>query len=149
MSDIEDPFAGVDEDEDEFATAQTEWLRLEDLDERLVIFDVIKMGTKKGTDGPYDYAECNVVVLDGTPIEPFVPTIPGTYQGLHVIAGGVVPQLKPYAGTGKPFLARLDSVPSNRNKKIKVMGVRKHEITPADKAAALPVWRKYKTAVPF
>ena len=151
--DMGDPFAGAneDEDEDEFGTATNEWLTLDQLDERLVIFDVLKIGTKKGADGDYEYAECNVIVLDGDPIEPFISTIPGTSMNLHVSATGVVGQLKDWhrKNPGKPFLARLDSVPSRRNKAIKVMGVRKHEITDADKAMARGPWSKYKTEVPF
>lgn len=151
MTEYDDPFAGASEDDDEFGTATNTWLTLDMLDERLVIFDVIKMGTKKGADGEYEYAECNVIVLDGDPIEGFVDTIPGSSMGLHVSATGVKDQLKAWhrANPGKPFLARLDSVPSRRNKAIKVMGVKKHEITDADKAAARGPWRKYKTEVPF
>lgn len=148
---IPDPFAGMDENEDEFATAKTEYLRVEDLDERLVIFEVLKVGTKKSSSGggDYEYVECNVIVLDGDPIEPFISTIPGSSTALHVTNAGIVPQLKEYAGSGKPFLARLDSVPSRQNRNIKVMGVKKHEVTVEDKKLALPVWRKYKTSVPF
>lgn len=139
---IEDPFAGA-EDTDEFATATTEWLRLEDLDERLCVFRVRKVGTKKGDDGPYPYVEADVIVIDGPPLD-LLPTVPGVVSGMHINATGVVGQLEPYAGKLVPFIARLDSVPSKRNKNIKVMGVRKHEVTAADKAAALPEWRKYK-----
>jgi hypothetical protein len=135
-----DPWDGAD---DEFETAKTEWLRLEDLDGRLVVIDVLKLGTKKGDDGPYPYAEANVLVIDGPPLGELLPAVPGVVERMHIVASGVLPQIEGFAGKHKPFLARLDSVPSKRNKNIKVMGVRKHEITPEDKVAALPVWRKY------
>src|SRR4051812_36993271 len=93
---IEDPFAGA-EDTDEVATATTEWLRLEDLDERLVIFRVTKLGTKKGDDGPYEYIEADVIVIDGPPLD-LLPTVPGVVSAMHINATGVVSQLKPYAG---------------------------------------------------
>jgi len=143
-SEIEDPFEGVDEDADEFATARREWLDLAALDERLVMFVVKKIGEKKGQDGPYEYVEADVIVCDGEPLGELLPTVPYTVAGMHINATGVVDQLKEYAGKAVPFLARLDSVPSKRNKNIKVMGVRKHEVTPADKLLARPLWRQYK-----
>lgn len=146
---IQDPWAtnGTDETgEDEFATAKTEWLDLTALDGRLIVIDVLSLDTKKGQDGEdYPYAECNVIVLDGEPIPGLLDTVPGVSEGMHISATGVFGQIKGFAGKGKPFLARLDSVPSKRNKQIKVMGVRKHEVTETDKALALPVWRQYRS----
>lgn len=145
----EDPWANNGQDipdEDEFATAKTEWLDLTALDGRLIVIDVLRVDSKKGSDGePYPYAECNVIVIDGDPIPGLLDTVPGVSEGMHISATGVIGQIRGLAGTGKPFLARLDSVPSKRNKQIKVMGVRKHEITEQDKAAALPEWRKYRS----
>lgn len=151
MTEYDDPFAGANEDEDEFGTPTNTFLRIEDLDERLVIFDVLETGTKKGSDGPYKYADCNVIVLDGDPIEGFVDTIPGVAMGLHIHASNVYPQLEKWhkENPGKPFLARPDSVPNKRDKTKKVMGIRRNEITDADKAAARGPWRKYKSEVPF
>jgi len=143
---IEDPFAGANDLEDEFETAKTEYVRLEDLDGRLCVFDALRMGEKTGTDGPYPFITANVIVVDGPEAEIAGVKVPGVVEGLHVIASGVIPQLEPYVGKHKPFLARLDSVPSNRNRKIKVMGVKKHEVTDADKAAARGPWRAYRAA---
>lgn len=144
---IEDPFAGADED-DEFDTPQTSYLKLENLDGRLLVIDVIKLGTKQG-DGEYGYAECNVVVVDGDPIEPFLPAVPGVVMSMHISATAVYNELERHhrSKPGKPYLCRPDAMVNKR--KQTVMGVRKHEITDADKAAARTPWRKYKAEVPF
>lgn len=144
---IEDPFAGADED-DEFDTPQTTYLKLEHLQDRLLIIDVIKLGTKQG-EGEYAYAECNVVVVDGDPIEPLLPTVPGAVMAMHISGTYTYPNLEQHFRTkpGKPFLCRPDGV-VNKRKQV-VMGFRKHEITDADKAAARTPWRKYKSEVPF
>lgn len=144
-TDYEDPFAGADADEDEFATPKTSFLALHDprLEGRLLVLDVVETKTMHGVDGDYDVVVCNVVLPDGDPIPEFVPTIPGLYARMYVNAKGVVDQLKPLAGSGKPFLCRPDVIVNKR--KQRVAGVRKHEITDADKALARPAWRAYKT----
>jgi hypothetical protein len=139
---IPDPFAGADPDEDEFETASSDYLALTDLDGRLIVIDVMEIGTKKGEDGPYEYANCNIVVVDGDPIPGYVETIPGVSERMHISATYVLDKIKHKAGTGKPFLARVDVIVNKR--KQKVAGVRKHEITDADKALALPAWRAYR-----
>ena len=136
-TEIEDPFAGADE----FETAKTAWLSLDSLTDRLIVIDVLKVGTKKGTDGEYDYAECNVLVIDGPPLE-LLPQVPGVAERMHISGTYVLDQIRHLAGTGKPFLCRPDAVVNKR--KQTVMGVRKHEVTDADKAKALPVWRAYR-----
>lgn len=140
VTDYEDPFAGADADNDEFETAKTEYLGLGDLTDHLVVIDVLSIGTKQG-DGEYEYAECNVVVVDGPTLE-LLPRVPAVVERMHISASGVVPQIKHLAGSGKPFLCRPDFVINKR--KQKVVGVRKNEVTDADKAKALPVWRKYR-----
>lgn len=140
---IKDPFAGA-EDDDEFDTPQTSYLEFKALDGRLLVIDVVKLGTKKGTDGDYGYAECNVVVVDGQPIPEFVPTIPGVVMSMHISATAVYNELERHFRNkpGKPYLCRPDGF-TNKLKQV-VMGVRKHEITEADKAAARGPWRQYQ-----
>jgi len=138
---IADPFVSGAPEEDEFATPQTEWLALADLEDRLIVIEVLSTGTKRGTDGEYEYAECNVIVVDGEPM-PLLPNVPGVVERMHISATAVYNAIKHLAGTGKPFLCRPDVMVNKR--KQKVAGVRKHEVTDADKAKALPVWRAYR-----
>lgn len=142
VTDYDDPFAGADADEDEFATPKTEFLGLADLEGRLLVIDVLSVETAKGVDGDYEFAKCNVVVVDGPTLE-LLPQVPGVVRGMHINAKGVLPQIEGYAGTGKPFLCRPDVIENKRRQR--VAGVRKHEITDADKALARPAWRAYKT----
>lgn len=137
----EDPWAGVD-DADEFETPKTAFLGLIDLEDRLIVIDVLKTGTKRGTDGDYDYAECNVLVVDGEPIDGFLPAVPGVVERMHISATAVYDAIEHLAGKRKPFLCRPDVFINKR--KQKVAGVRKHEVTDADKAAASGPWRRYR-----
>lgn len=141
VTDIDDPFAGADEDADEFETAKTTFLALADLSDHLVVIDVLGIGTKKGTDGEYEYAECNVVVVEGPALE-LLPRVPGVVERMHISGTGVLPQIKHLAGTGKPFLCRPDVFLNKR--KQNVVGVRKNVVTDSDKVLALPLWRRYR-----
>ena len=137
----DDPFDGADED---FDTPQSTFLSFNDeaLENRLVILDVLEIKTLRGTDGDYECAVTNVVFPDGEPIPGFVNAIPGVYERMHISATGVFDQIKHLAGQRKPFLCRPDVVLNKR--KQRVAGVRKNEVTDADKAIAKPAWRAYK-----
>lgn len=140
----DDPWADQQDGADEFDTPQTTFLGLADeaLEGRLLVLDALERKTMKGVDGDYEMVVCNVLVIDGDPIPGFVPSIPGLYERMHVNARGVVDQIAPKVGTGRPFLCRPDVIVNKR--KQRVAGVRKNEITDADKDLARGPWRKYK-----
>lgn len=130
--------------DDEFDIPQTTYLELKDLADHLIVIHVNKLGTKQG-DGEYGYADCDVIVVDGEPVEPFLPTVPGVVLGMHISATAVFNALERHhrAKPGRPFLCRPDAM-VNKRKQV-VMGVRKHEVTDADKAKARGPWREYQS----
>jgi len=142
-SDIEDPFAGADE-ADEFDTPQTEYVTIHELKDRLCVINPKRVETGKGKQDqePYDFIVADVIIVDG-PTTDLITSLPFVAENMHINAKAIVSQLKDRAGKNRPFLCRVDAAPSSFNKQVMAYGVKKHEITDADKAAAIGPWRKY------
>lgn len=142
-NEIDDPFAGANADEDEFATPVREWLGIEDLDGRLVIVFPEKSTTKVSrTNGQeYEVVIGDVVIVDG-PVTDKIPALPHLAPAMHLSSSGVVAGLRANVGKGKPVLGRIDSRPSTYNKKVMAYGMADPE--GADKREALPALRKYR-----
>jgi hypothetical protein len=142
-SEIEDPFAGADET-DEFDTPQMEFVTIHDLKDRLSVINAKRVETGKGKQDnePYEFIVADVVIIDGD-VTDLIDRLPFVAVNMHITAKALVGQLKDRVGKNKPFLCRIDAAPSSFNRQVMAYGVRKHEITDADKAAALPAWRKY------
>jgi hypothetical protein len=143
-SDIQDPFAGADE-ADEFDTPQMEFVTIHDLKDRLCVINAkrVEVGKSKDKDkDDYEFVVADVIIVDG-PTTDLITHLPFVAENMHLNAKAIVGQIKDRAGRNRPFLCRVDAAPSSYNKQVMAYGVRKHEVTDADKAAALPAWRKY------
>ena len=140
---IADPFAGADESDD-FDTPQTEYVTIHDLKDRLCVINAKRLEQGKGKqDGePYDYIVADVVIVDGQTTD-LIKALPFVAENMHINAKGLITQLRDRVGRNRAFLCRIDAAPSSFNRQVMAYGVRKHEVTDADKALALPAWRKY------
>lgn len=100
-------------DDDDFGLATDEFIRLEDLDGRLLL--VIPLGTPrtaKGSNGdPYSYLTCDIVVLSGRPTDK-LPKVPGIYGDVRFASERCFNQIDAQRRAGKMLLGRLDSVMS-------------------------------------
>jgi hypothetical protein len=143
-SDIEDPFAGADETDDEFDTPQMEFVTIHDLKDRLCIINAKRMEVGKGKNDnePYDFVVADVIIVDGDTTD-LIDRLPFVAENMHINAKAIVGQLEDRVGRNRPYLCRIDAAPSSFNRQVMAYGVRKHEITDADKASAMPAWRKY------
>jgi hypothetical protein len=143
-SDIEDPFAGADETDDEFDTPQMEFVTIHDLKDRLCIINAKRMEVGKSKQGgeEYEFVVADVIIVDGETTD-LIDRLPFVAENMHINAKALVSQLRDRVGRNRPYLCRIDAAPSSFNRQVMAYGVRKHEITDADKAAAMPAWRKY------
>ena len=141
---IEDPFAGADVDTDEFDTPQREFVTIHDLKDRLCVINArrLEQGKGKQDNEPYKYVVADVIIVDGELTE-LIDHLPFVAPNMHINAKALVSQLEDRVGKNRAYLCRIDAAPSSYNRQVMAYGVRKHEITDADKAAALPAWRKY------
>ena len=141
--DIEDPFAGANPDDDEFATPVRNFLSIEDLDGRLVIAFPHSIDTLTSPKNGKDYQRiiADVVVVDGKTTDK-LPKLPHLATDMHLSATGVVASLRAMVGKGRPVLGRVDSRPSSFNKNVPAYGLA--DPTDADKAAARPALAQYR-----
>jgi len=140
---IEDPFAGADEDED-FASPDKNFLGVDDLDGRLVIIfphAIAEVASTKPGGKPYDRVTADVVVVDGAPTDKLT-SLPHLATDMYLSASALVGAVRKHVGKGKPVLGRVDSRPSSYNKQVKAYGLA--DPTDADKAAARPALAKYR-----
>jgi hypothetical protein len=111
------------DDDDIFDTATSVYLDMDDLDGRLLLIWALGAKEMQGTNGPYTAIEARYVVLDGEPIEVKAPAIPHLVTDGMFSAGQFVTKLK-HRVHGRPLLGRVDSRPSQQNKKVLAYGLR-------------------------
>lgn len=91
--------------------AQSDLVRIKDIDGRDVVVFPEKIGTGKGDDGqPYLYLKADVIVLNG-PTTELMDEIPYVVSGMQLTSSPLLRNgermLK--KGTGKPFAGRINS----------------------------------------
>lgn len=94
----------------EIEDAQSDLVRIADIDGRDVVVFPIKVGKGKSADGPYDFLKCDVIVLNG-PTTELMDEIPYVVSGMQLTSSPLLRNgermLK--KGTGKPFAGRINS----------------------------------------
>jgi len=108
-------------EDDEFDSANPDeaFVRFEDIEGRLVCaFAPVEFRKQKGTNGPYEAAFADLLILDGEPHALFDPVPPGVNGAIGVVqqmmftTDRIIRMLKRVEGTGRPLLGRPETRPS-------------------------------------
>jgi len=100
-----------DEFEIEIEDAQSDLVRVADIDGRNVVIFPEKIDKDKGDDGkPYNYLQADVIVLDG-PVTELMDTIPFVVTSMRLTSGPLVRNGERVMkkGKDKPFAGRINS----------------------------------------
>jgi hypothetical protein len=145
----EDPWGGPDEvEDDDFDTPQSTFVGIEHVDGRLIVCfpQRVIQKTSKNSGDKYDVVIADVIVIDGE-LNEHITHLPFLVEEMHISAGGPVSQLRPKVGKGKPFLTRVNSQPSQYNKRVLAYGF--GDPTDADKMMARPAAREHMASDTF
>ena len=110
----------------DFEDPTTEFVTIEDIDGRTVAVFGKEIRRDKGkSDGKeYDKVIADVIVLDG-PVTDKITEVPMLIPDMHLSAGAVVGAVRGTVRTGKPVMGKVDSRPSQYNKKVMAYGLQK------------------------